>query len=145
MTTPRRMRTARPAALAALAFALIAPAWAQDTPPEKASGLAGTAEAVGTVDLAPHNLPGGMADYDLRARNITIAPGGAINSHPHAGRPGIVRVTKGTVIEYRGTTSRTLKAGDAWYEHADTVHWFRNPSSTDAAEVWVVDIVAKKK
>ena len=74
-----------------------------------------------------------------------LAPGGAIHNHPHAGRPGIVRVTKGTVVEYRGSAERTLKVGDAWYENADTVHWFRNPSSTEAAEIWVVDLVPKKK
>lgn len=118
---------------------------AADTPPEKPMGLTGTSDAVGVVDLAPHNLPGSVADYDLRARTIGIAPGGAIHSHPHAGRPGIARVTKGTLIEYRGTAERIIKAGDWWLENADTVHWFRNPSSTEAAELWVVDLVPKKK
>jgi quercetin dioxygenase-like cupin family protein len=133
------------APLLSSAFLLSLPASAADTPPEKAVGLTGTADAVGSVELAPHNLPGSVGDYDLRARTIGIAPSGAIQNHPHAGRPGIVRVTKGTVIEYRGTTARTLKVGDSWYENADTVHWFRNPSTTEAAEIWVVDLVPKKK
>lgn len=118
---------------------------ASDTPPEKATGISGGAEAIGTVDLAPHSLPGTTGDYELRARAVGIAPGGAIPSHPHAGRPGVVRVTKGTVIEYRGATSRTLQVGDYWFENNDTVHWFRNPSTTEAAELWVVDLVPKKK
>ena len=133
------------APLFSLAVLLSFTASAADTAPEKPVGLTGTTDAVALVDLAPHNLPGSISDYDLRARTIGIAPGGAIPNHPHAGRPGIVRVTKGTVIEYRGTTERTLKVGDSWFENADTVHWFRNPSSTEAAEIWAVDLVPKKK
>jgi quercetin dioxygenase-like cupin family protein len=133
------------APLFSLAFLASASALAAETAPEKPSGLSGTGDAVGLVSLAPHNLPGVAGDYDLRSRLVGIAPGGAINSHPHAGRPGIVRVVKGTVIEYRGETARTLQTGDSWYENSDTVHWFRNPSSTEPAELWVVDLVPKKK
>lgn len=133
------------APLCASALLLAASAGAADTPPEKAVGLTGATDAVGRVDLAPHNLPGAPGDYELRARTIGIAPGGAIPSHPHAGRPGIVRVTKGSLVEYRGAAERTLQVGETWYENADTVHWFRNPSSTEAAELWVVDVVPKKK
>lgn len=132
-------------AVTLLGLVFLPSARAADKPPEKAVGLSGTSEAVGMVDLALHNMSGSMNDYDLRARAVGIAPGGAIHSHPHAGRPGIVHVTKGTVIEYRGTASRTLKVGDSWYENADTVHWFRNPSSKEPAELWVVDLVPKKK
>ena len=88
--------------LVAPAFLLSITASAADTAPEKPVGLTGTGDAVGVVDLAPHNLPGTFGDYDLRARAVGLAPGGAIHNHPHAGRPGIVRVTKGTVVEYRG-------------------------------------------
>lgn len=128
-----------------LACLLTLPASAADTAPEKPVGLTGTGDAVGQVDLAPHNMPGTMSDYDLRARVVGIAPGGAIHNHPHAGRPGIVLVTKGSVIEYRGEAKRTLKVGESWYETSDTTHWFRNPSSSDVAELWVVDLVPKKK
>lgn len=127
------------------AFLASAVASAADTPPEKPVGLTGGSDAVGLVELAPHNLPGAIGDYELRARSIGIAPGGGIPSHSHAGRPGIARVTKGSLIEYRGSTERTLKAGESWFENADTVHWFRNPSDTEAAELWVVDLVPKKK
>ena len=133
------------APLCASALLLAASASAADTPPEKAVGLTGATDAVGQVDLAPHNLPGALGDYELRARTIGIAPGGGIPGHPHAGRPGIARVTKGSLVEYRGAAERTLQVGDTWYETADTVHWFRNPSRTEAAELWVVDVVLKKK
>lgn len=151
--TPRNFALAGRVSLAGLALLLSAcsttpqppPASASDQPPPSAIGLTGTGDAVGFVDLAPHKMAGTMGDYELRARSIGIAPGGAIPSHPHAGRPGIVRVTKGTVVEYRGTSFRTLKAGDAWFENADTVHWFRNPSATEPAEIWVVDLVPRRK
>lgn len=133
------------APLLSVAFLLSVPARAADTAPEKPVGLTGTSDAVGLVDLAPHKLSGSVGDYDLRARVVGIAPGGAIHNHPHAGRPGIVYVTKGTVVEYRGAIKRTLKVGDSWYENADTTHWFRNPSGTAAAELWVVDLVPKPK
>lgn len=132
-------------ALFCLATPMSLTAMAADQPPEKPVGLSGVTEAVGVVDLAPHNLAGPAADYDLRARTIGIAPGGAIHSHPHAGRPGIAYLTKGNIVEYRGSTERSLKVGDWWLETADTVHWFRNPSNTEAAELWVVDLVPRKK
>jgi quercetin dioxygenase-like cupin family protein len=112
--------------------------------PEKSAGLSGDSPA-GLVDLAPHKLAGNMDGYDLRARLLTIAPDGGAAAHPHAGRPGVVRVIKGTVVEGRGTAQRVLTAGDYWFENADTTHWFRNPSQTEAAEIWAVDIVPKKK
>ena len=118
---------------------------AAEVAPEKPVGISGMNDAVGIVDLAPHNLPGAIADYDLRSRIVGLAPGGAIHNHPHTGRPGIALVTKGVVVEYRGSTSRTLKPGESWQETNETTHWFRNPSNTEAAELWVVDLVPKKK
>ncbi len=114
------------------------------TAPEKPVGIDNDV-AVGLVDLAAHKMPGNTADYDMRARTITLQPGGGAPAHPHAGRPGIVRVTKGTVVEGRGSAQRVLKTGDFWLETHDTTHWFRNPSSTDVAELWIVDMVPKKK
>ena len=136
------------ASLSSVAFLLsftAAAAIAADTPPDKNTGLVGSTEPVGTVDLAPHNLAGVPGDYELRARAIVIVPGGATANHPHAGRPGVVRVIKGTLIEYRGSAERTVKAGDYWFENADTTHWFRNPSATEPAEIWAVDLVPRKK
>lgn len=125
-------------------FLLSSPVLAAEMPPEKPVGLTGLNDVVGAIDLGPHNL-GAIGDYEMRARSILVAPGGAIHNHPHAGRPGVVRLIKGTLIEVRGSTERTLKTGDSWYEHADTVHWFRNPSSSEPAEIWAVDMVPKKK
>ncbi len=114
------------------------------TPPEKPAGIDNDV-AVGLVDLAAHKMPGNTADYDLRARAITLQPGGGAPAHPHAGRPGIVRVIKGTVVEGRGSAQRVLKAGEFWLETHDTTHWFRNPSGSETAELWIVDMVPKKR
>jgi quercetin dioxygenase-like cupin family protein len=141
------MNTAFVSSLYSLAATLFisTAAMAADVAPDKPIGVSGMTDAVGLVDLTPHNLPGAVGDYDLRSRVVGLAPGGAIHAHPHAGRPGIALVTKGVVVEYRGSTSRTLKPGDTWLETHDTVHWFHNPSNTEVAELWVVDLVPKKK
>lgn len=127
-----------------LGAAILSTANAEDKPYEKPVGLVNAGEAVGMVDLEAHNLSGSMNDYDLRARRIVLMPGGGIHPHPHKGKPGIVTVTKGEVYEYRGDNKRELKVGDQWFENSDTVHWFRNPSKTESAEIWVVDIVSSK-
>mgnify|MGYP003613206674 CR=1 FL=1 len=132
------------ALVAILAGCASAPDTTNVTPLAANTGIGG-GTPVGTVDIAPHKLPGSPGDYELRARLLTIAPDGGAAAHPHAGQPGVVRVIKGTIVEGRGSAQRVLKAGDYWFENADTTHWFRNPSRTEAAELWAVDIVPKKK
>lgn len=133
--------------LSGCAFTMLAanPSFSAVIAPDKPVGISGINEAVGLVDLAPHKMPGTPADYNLRSRVVRLAPGGAIHNHPHAGRPGIVLVIKGTVTEYRGSEARTLKTGESWLETNETVHWFSNPSASEPAELWVVDLVPKKK
>lgn len=140
------LRTLLPLAAATLLAAGCAshPAVGTVTAPTQNAGIEGNTP-VGLVDLAAHHMKGNTGDYDLRARLLTIAPGGGAAPHPHAGQPGIVRVIKGTLVEGRGSTQRVLKAGDFWFENADTTHWFRNPSATEPTELWAVDIVPKKK
>ena len=132
------------AVVATLSACASAPDTTKLSAPTANSGLSGDTP-VGLVDLAAHKMAGTPADYDLRARALTLAPGGGVGNHPHAGRPGIVRVVRGTVVEGRGDAKRVLKPGDFWLETFDTSHWFVNPSTTEAAELWVVDIVPKKK
>ena len=142
----RRLTT--PALALGLALGLAACSTTRETSvvtaPAKNSGLGGDAP-VGLVDLAAHKMPGSPSDYDLRARMLTLAPGGGVAVHPHAGRPGIVLVVKGMVIEGRSNDQRVLRAGEHWQETAETSHWFTNPSNSETAQLWAVDIVAKKK
>ena len=122
------------AVVAALTACASAPDTTKIIAPTATSGLGGDTPA-GLVDLAAHKMAGTPSDYDLRARALTLKPGGGVGNHPHAGRPGIVRVVKGTVVEGRGDAKRVLKAGDFWLETAETSHWFVNPSTTEAAEL----------
>ena len=139
-------RTFMPLAAAALLAAGCAsqPDTRHVTAPASNAGIGGDTPA-GLVDLAAHGMPGTPADYALRARLLTVAPGGGAAVHAHQGRPGIVRVIKGTVVEGRGSNQRVLHAGDSWLENADTSHWFVNPSQSETAELWAVDIVPKAK
>jgi len=139
-----RTLTALSAAALLAAGCASAPDTHHITAPTQNSGIGGNTPA-GLVDLAAHQMKGNPGDYELRARLLTIAPGGGAAAHPHAGQPGIVRVIKGTIIEGRGSAQRLLKAGDHWVENADTTHWFVNPSRTETAELWAVDIVPRKK
>ena len=84
------------AVVAALTACASAPDTAKLSAPTANSGLSGDTP-VGLVDLAAHKMAGTPSDYDLRARALTLAPGGGVGNHPHAGRPGIVRVVKATL------------------------------------------------
>ena len=140
------IRTLIPLTAAALLTAgcASAPDTRHVTAPTQATGIGGNTPA-GLVDLAAHQMKGNPGDYELRARLLTIAPGGGAAAHPHAGQPGIVRIIKGTIVEGRGNAQRVLKTGEHWVETADTTHWFVNPSATETAELWAVDIVPRKK
>ena len=72
-----------------------------------------------------------MKGYDFRARKIVVPAGAVINKHSHINRPGMVYVESGTIIEYRGTQSRTLLKGDTLIEDASTVHSYKNISDAD--------------
>jgi len=86
------IRTLIPLTAAALLAAgcASAPDTRHITAPTQATGIGGNTPA-GLVDLAAHQMKGNPGDYELRARLLTIAPGGGAAAHPHAGQPGIVR------------------------------------------------------
>jgi len=70
-----------------------------------------------------------LVGYNLRARKIIVPAGVSIGEHAHDTRPGIVYVESGEIIEYRGDSSRLLKAGDSLVEDATTVHGYKNISN----------------
>lgn len=72
-----------------------------------------------------------MKGYDIRARKIIVPAGGTISEHSHATRAGIVYVESGSIIEYRGESTRKLSAGDSLVEDVTTVHAYRNTSNQD--------------
>ena len=64
----------------------------------------------------------------IRLVRVTVAPGGVIGWHEHAGDQGMAILVSGTATELRNDCRDPLnhKAGDILLESADTAHGFRN-------------------
>ena len=74
-----------------------------------------------------------------------IAPGTATGKHSHP-TPRFVYVMEGTVIlEVEGKPPQTIKAGEGFQEMPDTVHNFRNASTTEPAKALGFQIVGKRQ
>lgn len=84
----------------------------------------------------------GMAGKELRAREITIAPGGVIAVHQHEARPGVAYILEGEIVEHRNDAAGPLtrRAGDAAFERTGVTHWWENTSGARVRAL-VVDIV----
>ncbi len=63
---------------------------------------------MGSIDLASEVQ---LASYQLRARAVTIEPGGHLAAHTHQGRQTMEYVAQGTVIEVRNGVATEHKAG----------------------------------
>lgn len=75
------------------------------------------------VDLSGEvNLPG----YQLRARAVTIEPGGYTAAHVHQGRPTQEYVAQGTVIEVRNGKPVQHAAGAMVQGVNGVHHWWEN-------------------
>ena len=66
--------------------------------------------------------------YKIRASELTIAPGGHIDVHHHAG-PGIRYVISGTLTFKQAGKTTIYKAGDFFYESGNVVHTAHNYTS----------------
>lgn len=98
-------------------------------------------ESVEVLGTIPLDIDAGELDgYVLRARLLTVAPGGQIAVHRHEGRPGVVYFLEGEMVEYRaGVEGGTVRrAGESVFESAGVVHWWRNESGAPARGI-VVD------
>lgn len=84
----------------------------------------------------------GMAGRGMRARELTLLPGGVVAVHQHIQRPGIAYLVEGTLIEHRKDQDDPVvhQAGSAAFESSGVVHWWINESG-EPAKVVVVDIV----
>lgn len=83
---------------------------------------------------------GALADYNMRARHATVAPGGQMIEHNHEHQPGFVYVLSGTVTEHRGDQVREVPAGEFFVEDGETIHWVEN-TTDEPATIVAVDIV----
>lgn len=111
-------------------------------------GVSGPAETRGiasSVSLGSVDLGGDFAalkNRSLRARRVTVSPGGVVGVHRHTSRPGVLYVLEGALTEYRNDHEGELvrKKGDTSFEKEGVIHWWRNDSGADAI-AFVVDIV----
>lgn len=109
-----------------------------DGAPVDNSGIEGS--VLGAIDLASYAnmLEGGQ----LRARELTLLPGGRIGVHAHNHRPAIVYVLEGEFIEHRSDSPEPLvrRKGDTFFEGPGLVHWSENISDQPVRAL-AVDIV----
>jgi len=130
------------AVLAATAAMLAgSPAFAGMCPVDKtaANALTGAPTApakvtdtiIGSVDLAKEI---DVANRDLRMRRLVVQPGGIVPLHSHVGRPALIIVVTGTVVEHRSTCSVGIvhRAGEIASESDGISHWWKNIGKTPA-------------
>ena len=134
-------------ALTSLAVALASPASSINAEETEISGMKGPADStgigasvLGAVVLEHYGDL--VVGADLRAREITVAPGGHILLHSHKERPGIAFVIEGEIIEHRNDSDApiTHKAGSIFFEDVATVHWSEN-ATDKVARILTIDIV----
>lgn len=94
---------------------------------------------VGTIPLKT-DFPA-LEGRQLRARTVTLAPGGVIAVHKHEGRPAIAYHLEGEVIEHRSDFPEPIvrKKGDVTLETPGLIHWMENRGDVPA-RIIAVDI-----
>ncbi|MFV8816512.1 cupin domain-containing protein [Haliea sp. E17] len=107
--------------------------------PVKSQGIA-AAEVMGSMPLDA-DFPA-LEGYVMRARRITVLPGGVVGVHQHAGRPGVLYMLEGEMSEIRSDQAQpnNWSAGEMTFESHGTIHWWRNDGETSSV-AFVVDIV----
>jgi quercetin dioxygenase-like cupin family protein len=95
---------------------------------------------LGAIPLAAYGtaLEGGA----LRAREIDLPPGAKIAAHAHDGRPALVHVLEGELVEHRNDSETPLihRQGDTYFEGPRLVHSIENVSG-NPVRVFAVDIL----
>ena len=101
-------------------------------------------QPLGRFDLA-RDLPS-ITQRVLRARRITIGPGGSVAWHEHQQRSGVAYLLEGSLIEIRddgrGVRRIERQAGDAVFESKGVLHAWENISQHPATAV-VIDVVSE--
>lgn len=90
--------------------------------PSDAKG-AGT-KALGAIELSDE--VDGVTGRQLRARSVTIEPGGHTTAHSHKDRPTMEYVAQGTVIEIRNGVEIQHVAGEMVAATKEVSHWWVN-------------------
>ncbi len=109
------------------------------------SSFAQTPAATGTIPLLTQPLP------DLPGREVRITlldrePGNSSPAHHHPGHHTFGYVVEGTYeLGINGQATRTLKAGDVFYEPPGAIHSMSRNASTDKRLKIVVFMVADQQ
>jgi quercetin dioxygenase-like cupin family protein len=84
----------------------------------------------------------GLEGHVLRAREVTVLPGGQVAVHQHTSRPGVAYVLEGEAVEHRQGLEDPIahSKGSTAFEKTGTIHWWENESQ-EVVRVLVVDIV----
>jgi quercetin dioxygenase-like cupin family protein len=110
----------------ALLTALSTLALAQSSAPTDNKGT--STQALGSIELASEAE--GTNGRQLRARSVTIEPGGHTAVHSHKGRPTLEYVLQGHVIEIRNGVEVPHAPGDVVKGTGDVTHWWENRGTT---------------
>lgn len=130
-----------PVVVIAASLFVVSPLRAAADGPTTPKGLSGSVTATVPLDGVFKSSDG----LQLRAREVTIAPGGQIPVHHHAGRPGVAYILEGEVTEHRLSEDKTVitPAGTTVREQIGLTHWIENTGDRPA-RAFVVDIVPVK-
>ena len=96
-----------------------------------------TSRVLGVIDLKDEI--DGLAGRRLRARYVTIAPGGHAAVHSHAGRPTLEYIVQGNVIEIRNGVEVPHGPGEMVVATHDITHGWEN-RGTETVVLIPVDI-----
>jgi quercetin dioxygenase-like cupin family protein len=93
--------------------------------------VAVTDDVIGSVDLAQEI---NVAGRDLRMRRLVVQPGGIVPLHSHAGRPALIIVVSGSMVEHRSSCAVEIvhHAGEVASESGGISHWWKNVGKTPA-------------
>lgn len=111
------------------------PSLATTTPPTEHKGI--SVKLLGKISPDMIEKAVGLKGYQLMVRAASVAPGGHIANHDHVGRPGLVAMTGGELVDVRGDAEETFSAASekAIVEDEDTVHWLYNPGEAPATMI----------
>ena len=118
-----------------VAVTLAAVSRSQGAGPSEARGV--TTKPLGTIDLSSEIE--GMSGRQLRARLVTIEPGGHVSVHSHKDRPTMEYVVQGQPVEIRNGIEIPHQPGDMVIATHDVSHWWENRGTT-AVVLLPVDI-----
>ncbi len=123
----RRLKSTRPALLLLGLVALVSGiAYSQLSGPSDSKGS--TTKSLGSIDLSKEIED--ISGRQLRARTVTMEPGGHGAVHSHKGRPTLEYVLQGNVIEIRNGVEIAHGPGDLVVATGGVNHWWDNRSSS---------------